>query len=151
MPDFPFDYQFLDQEFDRLYKAEEQLGTLLMIFASLSVFIACLGLFGLTAYIASQRKKEIGIRKVLGASVKKIMLMLSSDFTKLVFISFVLISPISWWFITDWLEGFAYRIDLDWQVYGIAGAGVLFTAIVTVSFLAFKAAIANPVKSLRDD
>ena len=150
-PDFPFDYQFLDQEFDRLYKAEEQLGTLLMIFASLSVFIACLGLFGLTAYIASQRKKEIGIRKVLGASVKKIMLMLSSDFTKLVFISFVLISPISWWFITDWLEGFAYRIDLDWQVYGIAGAGVLFTAIVTVSFLAFKAAIANPVNSLKND
>ncbi|UZR94074.1 FtsX-like permease family protein [Chondrinema litorale] len=150
-PDFPFDYQFLDQEFDSLYKAEDQLGTLLIIFASLSVFIACLGLFGLTAYIASQRRKEIGIRKVLGASVENIMVMLSSDFAKLVLISFVLMLPVSWWFISGWLNEFAYRIDLGWQIYGLSGVGVLFAAIITVSFLAFKAAIANPVNSLKNE
>jgi len=124
---------------------------LFMVFAILAIIIGCIGLFGLSAYMASQRIKEIGIRKVLGASIPDITKMLSKDFLKLVLIAIVVASPLAWWVMNKWLQDFAYRIQISWWVFAAAGAAALVIAMLTVSFQAIKAAIANPVKSLRTE
>jgi putative ABC transport system permease protein len=150
-PNTPFDYSFLDSEFDALYRAEKRMGSVFVIFTILSLFIACMGLFGLAAYTAERRVKEIGVRKVLGASIHSIASLLSKDFVKLVLLSAVIAFPVAWWYMHDWLKDFAYRINIGWQVFIIAGLAVLAIALLTVSFQAIKAAIANPVKSLRTE
>ena len=121
------------------------------LFTMLAIFVACLGLFGLAAYTAERRTKEIGIRKVLGASVESLATLLSKDFIKLVFIAALIAFPLAWWYMKDWLEGFAYRINISWWVFALAAFITLIIAIATVSFQAIKAARANPVKSLRTE
>ena len=147
----PFDYNFLDASFDALYRSEQRMGSIFGIFTALSLFIACLGLFGLSAYIAERRIKEIGVRKVLGASVPGVVTLLSKDFLKLTLVAAVIAFPIAWWWMNKWLEDFAYRININWTVFLVAGLCTLLIALLTVSFQAIKAAIANPVKSLRTE
>ena len=151
LPDSPFQSTFLDENFERLYNAEQKQKTLLGIFASLAIFIACLGLFGLSAFAISQRIKEIGIRKVLGADVSTIVGLLSKDFLKLVGISALVAFPVAWYFMNNWLQDFAYRIAMPWWIFLVAGVMAAIIALVTISFQAIKAAIANPVKSLRTE
>lgn len=148
-PGQPFDYSFMDDDFNNIYTAEQQTGKLFITFAIFAIFIGCLGLFGLVTYAAEQRTKEIGIRKVLGASVKGIVTMLSKDFAKLVLIAAVIAFPIAWLAMNKWLQSFSYRINISWWIFAIAGITALLMALVTISFQAIKAAIANPVKSLR--
>jgi len=150
-PGLPFSYHFLNESFDEMYRTEQRVGKIALIFSVLAIFIACLGLFGLAIFIAEQRTKEIGIRKVLGASVKGIIQMLSKDFMKLVAIAFIIAAPLAWWAMHNWLEDFAYRINIEWWMFAAAGLGALFIALATVSFQAIKAAIANPVTSLRTE
>lgn len=150
-PDYPLEYKFLDDNFEQLYNSEEKLRSLLWIFTSIAIFVGCLGLFGLAAYTAERRKKEIGVRKVLGASTKGIVLLLSKDFLKLVIISLLVASPVAWYFMNKWLQDFAYRINIGWWVFAIAGLIAISIALVTVSFQAIRAAVANPVKSLRTE
>jgi putative ABC transport system permease protein len=151
VPAMPFSYRFLDDAFDNMYRAEQRIGKVAMSFAVLAILIASLGLFGLVTYMSEQRRKEIGVRKVLGASVSNIVSMLSKDFLKLVLIAAVVAFPVAWWFMHQWLQDFAYRIDIGWWIFGVAGVIALLIAILTVSFQAIKAAIANPVKSLRTE
>ncbi|MEO8712832.1 MAG: ABC transporter permease [Parafilimonas sp.] len=150
-PGLPFSYRFLDDSFNEMYRTEQRVGKIALTFSILAIFIACLGLFGLATFIAEQRTKEIGIRKVLGASVQGIVQMLSKDFIKLVAIAFVLAAPFAWWAMHAWLQNFAYRINIEWWVFTVAGFGALFIALITVSFQAIRAAIRNPVKSLRTE
>jgi len=151
-PNQQFSYSFMDADFDATYRTEQQVGTLFISFSTLAILIACLGLFGLAAYAAEQRTKEIGIRKVLGASVSGIVGMLSMDFIKLVIISILLASPLAWWAMDKlFLQNFAYRTQMHWWVLSIAGAIAILIAFVTISFQAIKAALANPVKSLRSE
>jgi len=150
-PEKPIDYTFLDENFDKLYQAEQRQATLFTGFACIAIFIACLGLFGLSAFAITQRIKEIGIRKVLGAGIGSIVALLSKDFLKLVGISALLAFPIAWYFMMNWLQDFAYRINMSWWVFLIAGIGAALIALITISFQAIKAAIANPVKSLRTE
>jgi putative ABC transport system permease protein len=147
----PFEYFFLDEYFNRQYESERKFEKLFVSFAVLAIIIGCLGLFGLSAYTASQRIKEIGIRKVLGASVPDITKMLSKDFLKLVIIAVVIATPIAWWAMSKWLEDFAYRVNISWWIFAVAGALALIIAMLTVSLQAIKAAIANPIKSLRTE
>jgi putative ABC transport system permease protein len=148
-PESPFEYWFLDEQFASQYVAETRLGKVFALFAGLAVFIACLGLFGLAKFTAEQRTKEIGIRKVLGASVTGIVAMLSKEFTKLVIIAAVISFPIAWWAMNSWLLEFAYRINISWWVFLISGLSAILIAFAAVSYQAIKAAVANPVKSLR--
>lgn len=150
-PGMPFSYRFLDESFDEMYRAENRVGQIALIFSALAIFIACLGLFGLAAFIAEQRTKEIGIRKVLGASVAGIVQLFSREFLKLVLIAFVIAAPLSWYFMHHWLQDFAYRVDISWWIFLVAGASAFVIALLTVSFQAIKAAVANPVKSLRTE
>jgi len=150
-PGMPFSYRFLDQDFDNMYRDEERIGRIAITFAILAILIACLGLFGLATYMSELRTKEIGIRKVLGASVSTLAGMLSKDFLKLVFISFCFAAPAAWWIMYKWLQDFAYRINISWWIFLLAGIIALLIALVTVSFQAIKAALANPVKSLRTE
>ena len=150
-PGLPFSYRFLDESFNEMYRSEQRFGKLALIFSVLAIFIACLGLFGLATFIAEQRTKEIGIRKVLGASIQGIVQMLSTDFMILVAIAFVFAAPFAWWIMHTWLQDFAYRINIDWWVFAVAGLTALFIALITVSFQAIKAALTNPVKSLRTE
>ncbi|MCQ6956889.1 ABC transporter permease [Mucilaginibacter aquariorum] len=150
-PGVQINYSFMDQDFDASYRTEQRIGTIFVIFTSLAIIIACLGLFGLAAYAAEQRTKEIGIRKVLGADVSVIVGMLSKDFIKLVCIAIVLASPIAWYGMNKWLQDFAYRITIQWWVIAVAGAGALVIAFVTISFQSVKAALANPVDSLKNE
>ncbi len=150
-PNQPFNYSFMDQDFDATYRSEQRIGTLFIAFSTLAILIACLGLFGLAAYAAEQRNKEIGIRKVLGASVSGIVSMLSMNFIKLVFISILIASPVAWWAMSKWLQGFAYRIDVSWWIVAVAGLTAIVIAFVTISFQSIRAAIANPVKGLRNE
>ena len=150
-PNDPFNYFFLDEMYDRQYKSDRLYGKVFGIFASLAILIACFGLLGLSAYNILQRTKEIGIRKVMGASVRHVLFLLSKDFLLLVIVSFVLAIPITWWIMYNWLQDFAYRIDIKWWVFGIAGLVALLIAIVTISLQAIKAALSNPVKSLRTE
>jgi len=150
-PGNPFEYFFLDDYFNKQYENEKRFEKLFMVFAILAIIIGCVGLFGLSAYTASQRIKEIGIRKVLGASVPDITKMLSKDFLKLVLIAIIVASPLAWWVMNKWLQDFAYRIQISWWVFVAAGTVALVIAMLTVSFQAVKAAISNPVKSLRTE
>ena len=147
----PFDYNFLDAAFDSQYRSEQRLGSIFSIFAVLSIFIACLGLFGLSAFMAERRTKEIGVRKVLGASVSNVVVLLSRDFLRLTLIAIVIAFPVAWYFMNKWLEDFAYRINITWTIFLIAGFGTLIITLVTISFQAIGAAVANPVKSLRTE
>ncbi|MFC0771791.1 ABC transporter permease [Terrimonas alba] len=150
-PDQPFRYTFLDESFANMYADVQRTGGIFTSFAVLAIIIACLGLFALSAFMAEQRTKEIGIRKVLGASVNSITAMLSKDFLKLILLAMLIASPIAWWAMVKWLQDFAYRIPVGWGFFVVAGVAALFIALVTVSFQAIKAAIANPVKSLRTE
>lgn len=150
-PATPLDFSFLDSEFDGLYRSEQHMGTVFGIFTFLSIFVACLGLFGLSIFTAERRKKEIGVRKVLGASVQNLVGLLSREFLKLVTIAALVAFPVAWLAMDKWLEDFAYRISIGWWVFLIAGAGAMAIALVTVSFQAIKAAVANPVKTLRSE
>lgn len=147
----PFSYQFLDEAFDSMYRAEQRVGTVALAFAVLAILIACLGLFGLATYMAEQRTKEIGVRKVLGASVPDIVTMISKDFAKLVLIAAIIAFPVAWYAMDKWLQDFAYRVNIGWWVFLVAGVIALFIALITVGIQAVKAAIANPVKSLRTE
>jgi putative ABC transport system permease protein len=147
----PFSYQFLDEAFDNMYKVEQRTGELGLTFAIIAILIACLGLFGLATYMAEQRVKEIGVRKVLGASVAGITAMLSKDFLKLVLIAAVFAFPLAWWAMNKWLQDFAFRIEIGWPVFVVAGVIALLIALLTVSSQAIKAALSNPVKSLRTE
>jgi putative ABC transport system permease protein len=151
LPNSAFEYTFLDQYLNTLYKAEQRTAKIVLLFASLAILIACLGLFGLAAFTAEQRTKEIGVRKVLGASVPGIATLLSKDFLKLVLISIAIASPLAWYAMHKWLQDFAYRINISWKIFAAAGIIALLIALITVSFQAIKAAIANPVKSLRTE
>ncbi|MEZ4782161.1 MAG: FtsX-like permease family protein [Flavobacteriaceae bacterium] len=150
-PGMPFEYKFMDESFDSMYRQERRVGKVALTFALLAIVIACLGLFGLATYIAEQRTKEIGIRKVLGASVANIVKMLSTDFIKLVLLAFLIAVPIAWWFMNKWLQDFAYKIDLSWWIFAATGIIALLVALFTLSFQAIKAAISNPTKSLRTE
>jgi len=147
----PFNFTFMDDLYNKTYAAEQNTGTILNIFALLTILVACLGLFGLATYTAEQRTKEIGIRKVLGASVTSVTKMLSKDFIKLVFIACLIAFPLSWWAMNKWLQSFAYRIQISWWIFLAAGIIAILIAVITVSFQAIKAAMANPVKSLRSE
>ncbi|ADB40574.1 ABC transporter permease [Spirosoma linguale] len=151
IPDRPFSYEFMDEEFNKLYAAETRTGLIFSIFAFLSIFLACLGLFGLSAYTTAQRTKEIGVRKVLGASVFSIVGLLSKDFLKLVLVALVIASPLAWYAMNQWLNDFAYKIDIEWWVFALAGILAVGIALLTVSFQSVKAALMNPVKSLRSE
>jgi putative ABC transport system permease protein len=150
-PGMPFSYSFLDESFDRMYRDEQRIGKVAFSFSFLAILIACLGLFGLATYMAEQRTKEIGIRKVLGASVSGIVQMLSKDFVKLVLIACVFAIPLAWWAMSEWLQNFAYRVSIGWWVFAAAAVIALIIAILTVSSQAVKAALSNPVKSLRTE
>lgn len=151
LPDLPYQYSFLDEKFAKLYDAEQKQETIFTTFACIAIFIACLGLFGLSAFTISQRVKEIGVRKVLGADVSTIVALLSKDFLKLVIIAAVIAFPIAWYAMHEWLQDFAYRINIQWWVFLLATITALLIALLTVGFQAIKAAIANPVKSLRTE
>jgi putative ABC transport system permease protein len=148
-PNRPFEYSFLDESFDELYRAEERLRIILRYFALLAIFIACLGIYGLTAFTIEQRTREIGIRKVLGATVTNITALLSKDFVKLVLLANLIAWPIAWYAMNKWLQNFAYRTEIGWLVFALAGGMALLIALLTVSAQAIKAALANPVEALR--
>ena len=150
-PDYPFEYNFVDQEYAKKFGDEQRTGTLASLFAGLTIIISCLGLFGLAAYMAQNRIKEIGVRKVLGASVMNVTTLLSKDFLKLVLISFVIASPIAWYAMEKWLQGYSYRISINAWVFVAALFLTVFISIITVSFQAIKAALTNPVKNLRSE
>jgi ABC-type antimicrobial peptide transport system permease subunit len=150
-PDFPFSYAFADDAYNQLYQSEQVVGKLSTIFAMLAVFISCLGLFGLATFTAERRVKEIGVRKVLGASVVSVVGLLSKEFLALVALSLVVASPLAYFFMEKWLSDFAYRIDIQWTVFALAGILAVVVAFLTVSFQSVKAALANPVKSLRSE
>jgi hypothetical protein len=150
-PKFPFTYQFSDQEFTKLYQSEEVVSKISNYLALLAFFISCLGLFGLATFTAAQRTKEIGVRKVLGASVSQIIYMLSANFLRPVAVSIIIAFPIAWIVMKQWLQNFAYKTDIEWFIFAIAGCIAIFIALFTVSFQAVKAALANPVKSLRTE
>ncbi len=150
-PAYPFNYKFVDDQFNQMFISETLISKLSRVFAALAILISCLGLFGLSAYTAERRTKEIGIRKVLGASVSGIAGLLSKDFLKLVGLSCLLSFPLAWWMMHNWLQGYQYRIEINWWIFFIAGAVALLIAFITISFQAVKAALANPVKSLRTE
>lgn len=147
----PFTFSFIDDLYNKTYASETKTGTILNIFAILTILVACLGLFGLATYTAEQRTKEIGIRKVLGASVMQVTEMLSKDFIKLVAIACLVAFPLSYWVMTKWLQGFVYRISISWWIFAAAAVTAMIIALITISFQAIKAAMANPVKSLRSE
>jgi putative ABC transport system permease protein len=150
-PEVAFVGRFYEESLNAYYKAEQQMGWLYRAFAGLTILIACFGLFGLAAFTAEQRTKEIGVRKVLGASVTSIITLLSKDFLKLVIIAILIASPIAWYLMNRWLQDFTYRISIDWWVFGLAGLLAVAIALLTISFQSIKAALMNPVKSLRSE
>ena len=150
-PQYPFNYKFIDEDYAAKFGEEKRTGTLAALFAGLTIFISCLGLFGLAAYMAENRIKEIGVRKVLGASVANITTLLSKDFLKLVIISFLIAAPVAFWAMDKWLQSYTYRISIEWWVFALAGIVSVVIAILTVSYQAIRAAIANPVKNLRTE
>ncbi|MBB6108151.1 ABC transporter permease [Mucilaginibacter lappiensis] len=150
-PAVPFDYKFADEEYSKKFDEETRIGKLSSFFAFLAIFISCLGLFGMATFMAEQRVKEIGVRKVLGASVFNLWRLLSTDFVILVIISFVIASPVAYYFMNGWLQGYTYRSEISWWIFGVSAAGAIVITLATVSFQAIKAALANPVKSLRSE
>ncbi|MCF0072950.1 ABC transporter permease [Dyadobacter sp. CY261] len=150
-PAYPFTFGFLDKDLDNLYRTEQQMGGIFNLFAGLAIFISCLGLYGLSAFMAEQRTKEIGVRKVLGATVTGVVTLLSRDFLKLILIAIVLAAPIAWYAMTRWLQSFAYQTNFEWWVIALAGMLATAIALLTISFQTIKAALMNPVKSLRSE
>ena len=150
-PDFVFEYQFLDAKIDNFYKQERQLSNLYKIFAAIAIFLSCLGLYGLASFMAVQRIKEVGIRKVLGASAANIVYLFSKEFIVLIGIAFVIAAPIAWYFMNKWLQNYPYRITISGWIFIIGGLASILIALATVSFQAIKAAVTNPVKSLRTE
>ena len=150
-PNEPFEYSFLDQDFQKNYDTESRQARMIDYFTVIAIIISCLGLFGLATFTAEQRTKEIGIRKVLGASVYGVVALLSKDFLKLVIIALIVGSPIAWWAMNKWLQNFAYQTGIGWQVFALTAVVALFIAFATISFQAIKAAVSNPVKSLRTE
>jgi ABC-type antimicrobial peptide transport system permease subunit len=151
LPKVPLYFEYVDQEYAANYKSETLTGTITYYFAIISILISCLGLFGLAAFTAKQRTKEIGIRKVLGANVRQIAMILSADFLKLVLLAILIASPVAYLFVGNWLKGFAYKIDVSPLVFILAGFLAVIVSMATTSFQAVKAAMANPVKSLRTE
>jgi putative ABC transport system permease protein len=149
VPNVPLQYSFLDQDYQKLYDGERRVAQIFLVFSLLAIVIACLGLFGLASFMAEQRTKEIGVRKVLGATVSGIVGLLSKDFVKLVIVAFAVATPLAYFAMQRWLQDFAYRIDIGWWVFALAGGIALVIALLTVSYQAIKAALANPVESLR--
>lgn len=150
-PAYPFNYKFVDDQFNQMFLSETLISKLSRVFGALAIIISCLGLFGLAAYTAERRTKEIGVRKVLGASVSGIAALLSKDFIKLVAVSCIIAFPAAWWIMHSWLLNYQYRIEISWWIFLIAGGVAILIALFTVSFQAIKAAVANPVKSLRSE
>lgn len=148
-PGFSFDYQFLDVAYQKLYEAEERVSALSKYFAGIGILISCLGLFGLAAYASEQRLKEVGIRKVNGAQITEVMLLLNKDFVKWVALAFIIATPVAWYIMNRWLESFAYRTTLSWWIFVLAGLLALGIALLTVSWQSWKAATRNPVEALR--
>ena len=147
----PFEYHFMDEDFSKLYDAENRVAKVFNIFSGISILLACLGLFGLSAFAAKQRMKELSVRKVLGASVADIILILSGKFVKMIFLAFLIAIPLIWISMNAWLSDFYYRIHIKWWMFALAGASALSVAMLTVSIQAIRAAIANPIKSLRTE
>jgi ABC-type antimicrobial peptide transport system permease subunit len=150
-PGSPFSYQFADSEYAQKFMAEERTGKLASVFAVLAIFISCLGLFGMASFVAEQRIKEIGVRKVLGASVINLWGLLSKDFLVLVTIALFIASPLAWYFMHGWLQSYQYRTEISWWIFACAGAGAMILTLLTVSYQSIKAAMANPAKSLKTD
>jgi len=150
-PEFPFEYKFLDQSFARQYDSESRLSRILQYFAFLAIFIACLGLFGLASFIAEQKTKEIGIRKVLGSSSRSILFLLSKEFSRWVILSNVIAWPVAWFILKKWLQNFAYHTNINWIIFVLAGIVALLIALATVSYQAIKAAQINPADSLKHE
>jgi len=151
VPSVPFDYEFVDTEYAEKFAAEERIGNLASFFAALAIFISCLGLFGLASFIAEKRTKEIGIRKVLGATIYNLWKMLSKEFVVLVMVACFIAVPLAYYFLNQWLQKYEYRTEISWWVFAVAIGGALSITLLTVSFQAIKAAVANPVKSLRTE
>ena len=150
-PGLPFEYRFLDEDYQALYSSEQRVASLSKYFAGLAIIISCLGLFGLAAFTAARRQKEISIRKVVGASVTNVVFMLSKDFLKLVLTAVLVAFPIAWWVTNQWLQSFAYRINIGTGIFLAAGAAVIAITLITISYQAIKAGLVNPVKSLRSE
>ena len=150
-PDEEFNYTFFDESIARFYKKEQNTASLLNWCTGLAIFISCLGLLGLVIYITTQRTKEIGVRKVLGASVTQIVSLLSKNFIRLVIIAFVIAAPLAWWAMHKWLEDFAYRTSINWWIFGLSGSLMILIALLTLSIQTIRSAVANPVKSLRTE
>jgi hypothetical protein len=150
-PGFPFTYRFLDEDYQNQYETEVRVATLAKYFSGLAILISCLGLFGLASFTAQRRQKEIGIRKVVGASVGQIAVMLSTEFMRLILIAILIAFPVSWWAMNQWLQGFAYRIDIGTGVFVLAAVSVMLITLLTIGFQAVRAALANPVKTLRSE
>ncbi|MEP7238942.1 MAG: FtsX-like permease family protein, partial [Ferruginibacter sp.] len=148
-PEQPFEYQFVDEDYAKKFGNEKRIATLASFFAILAIFISCLGLFGMASFVAEQRTKEIGVRKVLGASVFGLWRLLSKDFVVLVIISLLIAIPVAYYLMHGWLDNYQYRTKISWWIFAASGAGAILITLLTVSFQAIKAAIANPVKSLR--
>jgi putative ABC transport system permease protein len=151
VPGVPMKYSFLDEDVNRYYNSEQKWSGMVGLAGGISIFLACLGLLGLAALAAINRIKEIGIRKILGASVFSITNLLLADFLKLIFVSFLIASPVAWYFMNKWLEDYANRINISWTVFLFSGVFAIATAVITISFQAIKAALMNPVKSLRSE
>jgi ABC-type antimicrobial peptide transport system permease subunit len=151
IPAVPFEFKFIDQEYEKKFASEERIGKLASLFASLAIFISCLGLLGLASFVAQQRTKEIGIRKVMGASVFNLWKMLSKDFLLLVVVSILIAIPIAFYFLNTWLMVFQYRTEVSWWIFVVAGLGAVVITLMTVSYQALKAAVMNPIKSLRSE
>jgi ABC-type antimicrobial peptide transport system permease subunit len=150
-PDFVYEYRFLDDKIDGFYKQENQLAQLYKIFAAIAIFLSCLGLYGLASFMAVQRIKEVGIRKVLGASVANVVYLFSKEFILLISIAFAIATPVVWYYLNQWLQGYVTRISISWWLFAAGGLASIFIALATISFQAIKAAITNPVKSLRTE
>ena len=150
-PDYVYEYKFLDDKIASFYKQENQLSQLYKIFAAIAILLSCLGLYGLASFMAAQRIKEVGIRKVLGASAGNIVYLFSKEFIVLIAIAFAIATPIAWYYMNRWLQGYAYRINVNWWLFAAGGLAAIIIAFATISFQAIKAAVANPVKSLRTE
>jgi ABC-type antimicrobial peptide transport system permease subunit len=150
-PDYYFEYEYLDEKLNSLYRQDERTFTLFKIFAGISIFIGCLGLYGLISFMANQKLKEVGVRKVLGASAGSIVFLFSREFIKLIGIAFLIATPATWYLMQQWLDSFAYRISMPWVVFGIGLLSTLIISLITVSYRSVRAAVANPAETLRTE
>jgi putative ABC transport system permease protein len=150
-PNYVFEYQFLDEKVGEFYKQERQLSRLYQLFACIAIFLSCLGLYGLASFMAVQRIREIGIRKVLGASVQHIVTLFSREFVLLIGLAFLIAAPIAWYFMHEWLANYQYRIDISWWIFVVSGAVAIVIAVLSVSFQAIRAALSNPAKTLKTE